>query len=102
MRADRTPARVEMFRFIILEVLLPILLFTLLRAVVRSIFQGFKTATTPQTVPRESLTVQAGGELKKDPVCGTYVSPAVAITSTIGGRLVHFCSKECRDKYRAA
>jgi YHS domain-containing protein len=91
-----------MFRFILLEVVLPILIFTLLRAVVRSIFQGFKTARTPQTTPRESPHVQVGGELKKDPVCGTYVSTAVAVSKTVDGQLVHFCSKECRDKYRAA
>jgi YHS domain-containing protein len=40
--------------------------------------------------------------LKKDPVCGTYVSTVGAVTKTIDGQLVHFCSKECRDKYRAA
>lgn len=91
-----------MFRFLVLEIVLPILLFTLLRAVVRSIFQGAKTAATPQTVPRQSPAVQVGGELKKDPVCGTYVSTVGAVTKTIDGQLVHFCSKECRDKYRAA
>jgi YHS domain-containing protein len=91
-----------MFRFLVLEIVLPILLFTLLRAVVRSIFQGAKAAATPQTTPRQSPSVQVGGELKKDPVCGTYVSIAGAVTKTIDGQLVHFCSKECRDKYRAA
>jgi YHS domain-containing protein len=91
-----------MFRFILIEVVLPILFFTLLRAVVRSIFSGVKTAATPQTTPRQSSHVQLGGELKKDPVCGIYVSTAVAVTKNIDGQLVHFCSKECRDKYRAA
>jgi YHS domain-containing protein len=91
-----------MFRFLVLEIVLPILFFTLLRAVVRSIFQSTKTAATPQTTARQSPTVLVGGELKKDPVCGTYVSTAGAITKTIDGQLVHFCSKECRDKYRAA
>jgi YHS domain-containing protein len=91
-----------MFRFILIEIVLPILLFTLLRAVVRSVFQGVKTAATPQTTPPQSPRVQVGGELKKDPVCGTYVSTAAAVTKTIDGQLVHFCSRECRDKYLAA
>jgi len=89
-------------RFFIIRVILPILLFTLVRAVLRSIFQGVRTAVTPQTKARESPPLQVGGELTKDPVCGTYVSTAVAITRTVNGRAVHFCSKECRDKYRAA
>ena len=91
-----------MLRLILIRIVLPILLFTFVRALVRSILQGFKTAATPQTTSGSPPPIQAGGELKKDPVCGTYVSSAVAITRTIDGRLLHFCSKECRDKYRAA
>lgn len=94
-----------MFRFLILEVLLPILFFTLVRAVIRSIFQGVRNvASPPQSAPatRQTQVVQSGGELKKDPVCGTYVSPSVSVTRRIDGELIHFCSKECRDKYHAA
>ena len=90
-----------MLRFLLLEIVLPILLFTLLRAVIRSIFQSVKGSNL-QTTARQSPPVQAGGELKKDPVCGTYVSPAVAVTSAVNGQLVYFCSQECRDKFRAA
>jgi YHS domain-containing protein len=90
-----------MLRFLILEVLLPILLFTVVRAVFRSLFQGVRNAPAPpQSAPRETPVVQSGGELKKDPVCGIYVSTAVSITKRIDGELVHFCSKECRDKYQ--
>jgi hypothetical protein len=92
-----------MLRFLILEVLLPILLFTLVRALFRSVFQGVRSAAAPpRPVSRQAPVVQAGGELKKDPVCGIYVSTAVSITKRIDGELVHFCSTECRDKYHAA
>jgi len=92
-----------MLRFLFLEVLLPILLFTLVRAAIRSIFQSVKgAAAPPQPLARQAPVVQSGGELKKDPVCGIYVSTAVSITRNIGGELVHFCSKECRDKYHPA
>ena len=52
--------------------------------------------------PTRPAAVFAGGELKKDPVCGTYVSTGASITSRVNGELVHFCSTACRDKYRAA
>jgi len=92
-----------MLRFLILEVILPILAFTLVRAVIRSLLQGFKTTSAaPQPVPRSERPVHAGGELKKDPVCGIYVSTAVSVTKKVDGELVHFCSKECRDRYHAA
>jgi YHS domain-containing protein len=43
-----------------------------------------------------------GGELKKDPVCGTYVSPVGSVSQKVNGQVVYFCSTACRDKYRAA
>ncbi|HEY1495821.1 MAG TPA: hypothetical protein VGF49_14815 [Candidatus Solibacter sp.] len=91
-----------MFRYFILEILVPILIFTLLRSILRSLFQSKRTAavrTPPQSAPP---TVVTGGELKKDPVCGTYVSTGASITRKVNGELLHFCSAACRDKYRAA
>jgi YHS domain-containing protein len=44
--------------------------------------------------------VHSGGELKKDPVCGTYVSTSASISRTVKGEVFYFCSKECADKYR--
>jgi YHS domain-containing protein len=40
------------------------------------------------------------GELKRDPVCGAYVSTATSVKQTIRGETVHFCSPECSAKYR--
>jgi hypothetical protein len=37
-----------------------------------------------------------GGELKRDPVCGTFVPVSTEFRS---GDL-YFCSAECRDKYK--
>ena len=45
---------------------------------------------------------QSGGELKKDPVCGTFVAVSSSIKTNVDGQVVHFCSTACRDKYRAA
>jgi YHS domain-containing protein len=39
-------------------------------------------------------------ELVKDPVCQTYVVMSRALRSEVGGTIVHFCSRECQDKYR--
>jgi YHS domain-containing protein len=38
-------------------------------------------------------------ELVKDPVCQTYVVTSRALRSEVGGTTVHFCSRECQDKY---
>jgi YHS domain-containing protein len=50
-------------------------------------------APAPPSSPQAS-------ELKKDPVCGTFVSTAVALQKNAGGQTYYFCSADCRDKFR--
>jgi YHS domain-containing protein len=40
------------------------------------------------------------GELKRDPVCGTYVSTATSVKRSVDGEVVYFCSQACSEKYR--
>lgn len=54
-------------------------------------------------------TAESGGEASlvppgkdKDPVCGMTVETAKAKTSVYAGRLYHFCSTGCRDKFEAS
>jgi YHS domain-containing protein len=92
-----------MLRYLFLEVVLPLLAFLLLRSVIGSIFQTARNVGRRETAtPPQQPNVVAGGELKKDPVCGTYVSAALSVTRTVNGQVLHFCSPECRDKYHAA
>ena len=90
-----------MLRYFIVDILLPLLVFALLRSFFRSLFPARRDVSRPAPTPSQPDVV-AGGELKKDPVCGTYVSTGASVTRTVNGQLLHFCSKECRDKYRAA
>jgi YHS domain-containing protein len=90
-----------MLRYFFIEIVVPLLVFLFLRSILKNLFGGVRRAAAPQGAPRDPMVV-SGGELKKDPVCGTYVSTALAVTRKVNGELVHFCSKECCDKYRAA
>jgi uncharacterized protein len=54
--------------------------------------------SSPHPAPRE----QSGGELKQDPVCGTFVAVTSSIKRNVDGEVIHFCSTECRDKYQVA
>jgi YHS domain-containing protein len=90
-----------MIRFFFVRIILPLLIILFLRSFIRTIFAGIRTAAM-QSRPPEAPTVKPGMELKKDPVCGTYVSTAASLTRSVDGHLVYFCSKECRDKYRVA
>ena len=93
-----------MIRFLFIRLIVPLLLLFLVRSVLRTIFQSLRGATQqpPQATERPVPNVPAGGELKKDPVCGTYVSTATSVNRTVNGSVVYFCSKECRDRYKVA
>jgi YHS domain-containing protein len=93
-----------MLRYLIVDILLPLLVFAILRSFLRGLFQNRRdvTRSANHAAPVSQPHVVVGGELKKDPVCGTYVSTGASVTRTVNGELLHFCSKECRDKYRAA
>ncbi len=39
-------------------------------------------------------------EMKKDPVCGTYIPESQAIKLNWEKETVYFCSKKCRDEFQ--
>ena len=90
-----------MFRNVFrLFVILVVALFV--RQVVALIVRAFSQLTSDGGRPDPVKPPQAGGELKKDPVCGTFVAVASSIKRTVDGEVIHFCSTACRDKYRIA
>ena len=91
-----------MFR-VILYLLLTIVLIGMLRGVIGIIgklfgdFVGAPAAAGQTSRPK----VPTGGELKKDPVCGTFISTATALQKKSGGEVHYFCSAECMNKFRS-
>jgi YHS domain-containing protein len=91
-----------MIRYLFIRILFPLLLFWLLRSLLHSLFAGVRSATKAPTPQPQPPSVPAGGELRKDPVCGTYVSMAGSPSRSVNGQVLYFCSKDCRDKYKVA
>jgi len=79
--------------------LLSIFLLTLLRYVIGTIGRGVSELLHPKGPARQA---ELAGELKRDPVCGTFVSTSASVKKTAGGEVIHFCSEACRDKYKEA
>lgn len=49
----------------------------------------------------QAKTEQSGATmLRQDPVCGTYVAIDTSLKRIHGGKVLHFCSPECRDRYQ--
>jgi len=87
-----------------------IILFAIAVSVIRSVvtavqraFMSGRTMTpgvrTPPG-PRQNPAQQGPTMLQQDPVCGTYVAVDASLKRVVNGRVVHFCSPECRDKYK--
>jgi YHS domain-containing protein len=47
-------------------------------------------------------TPRRGVHMVRDPVCGTFVLPNPALSTTENGRPVYFCSARCLAQYRRA
>jgi len=92
-----------MFRTIYYLLVL-VFVITALRYVIGSIaraLHGFLASTgSDPSGTRQASDPRAAGELKRDPVCGTFVPVTSSVTETIGGEVVHFCSVACRDMYK--
>ena len=88
-----------MFRTFLEEIVFPLLIFLVIRSLLRGFFGGNQRTPVPRPGPVEQPQPPSATELKKDPVCGTYVSAASGFTRSINGQLTYFCSKECRDRY---
>jgi YHS domain len=82
---------------LILYLVVGVIILTLLRSVVEAVGKSFAGGGGQSSAadPRS----QASQSLKKDPVCGTFVSAATALQKTKGGETYYFCSAACRDKF---
>lgn len=84
----------------IFELIMTVLVITLLRSVIGILAKGIFHPSAPAASTGRRPSVPAGGELKKDPVCGTFISTATAIHKKIGGETYYFCSADCRDRFK--
>jgi uncharacterized protein len=93
-----------MFR-LLLRLLFLLVVFAIIRYVVVNVARFLSQAMRPQAPPSHGNQTTAGpggGELKQDPVCGTFVPTSTSMNKTVNGELVYFCSAACRDKFKVA
>lgn len=77
-----------------------VVIITVLRMVIGVVTRGAADLLRGDSGGSDAPRRPAGGELKRDPVCGTFVSESASIKKAIGGETWHFCSAACRDKYK--
>jgi len=79
--------------------LLAVLLITVLRSFIGLALRAVAKLLEPSG-PRGQQPAQTAGELRRDPVCGVYVSTETAVRLSEGGKVLYFCSTGCRDRYK--
>ena len=87
---------------VLLYLIVGVIILSLLRSALEFIGKAFTSASQPGSADPRRSAGQSGGQpqtLKKDPVCGTFVSAATAMQKSKGGETYYFCSAECRDKF---
>ena len=104
-----------MIRFLFLLLILAIGVLTALVLLGRLLGQVIRLLVKPQARQTWSWSWHVGsrsgqtgqpsqplikGETARDPVCGIFVSTEVSYRLTEGGETLHFCSPECRERYR--
>jgi YHS domain-containing protein len=91
-----------MFPFLA-RLILFLIAISVIRSVVSFVQRALSRSRQPPAAPVRSGASQSGPPgttmLQQDPVCGTYVAVDSSLKRVVAGRVLHFCSAECRDKY---
>ncbi len=87
----------------VVYIFLAIILISLIRSVIGVLGKGVAALFSSEQEQQQAAAGEPrlAGELKRDPVCGTYVSTATSIKKTVGKQVVHFCSDDCCRKFQA-
>jgi YHS domain-containing protein len=94
-----------MFSFLF-RIILFLVAISVIRGVVtflRRLWFSFQSGRYEMAAPSAPPPNKQTGDtlLQQDPVCGTYVSVETSLKKLTGGRVYHFCSPECRERFVA-
>ncbi|HYP14651.1 MAG TPA: hypothetical protein VEQ63_12060 [Bryobacteraceae bacterium] len=87
----------------ILYAFIAILVLTAIRMFAGVLTKGLAEMTRPvDSDPSEPhRPAQEGSELKRDPVCGTFVATSTPFRREARSGPLYFCSADCRDKFQS-
>jgi hypothetical protein len=94
-----------MFRAL-LYMLLAVVLISVLRSVIGVLMKAFGSiigaADASSSASSGPKSAQLGGDLHRDPVCGTFVAETTPHQHRISGQIFYFCSDACKEKHALA
>lgn len=91
-----------MFRFI-LYALVILVLISVLRSMIGVLTKAFtafiSAGNTGAGGPGNKQNAQLGGDLHRDPVCGTFVAESTPFQRHQAGSTFYYCSEACKEKH---
>ena len=72
----------------------------LLNRVFRRLFGTPLDRGGSRSVPRGGSAPVIAGQTARDPICGMFVSTELSHQLTRGKETLHFCSRECLERYQ--
>jgi YHS domain-containing protein len=91
------------FAFIILIVIVArAVLTSVLKGVAKASSTAFRSQMPSSNSSGNNSPQTPGGDLHKDPVCGTYVAESTPFRQHIVGQVFYYCSEACREKHAMA
>jgi YHS domain-containing protein len=93
-----------MVRFILYTLLL-IIVISIVKSVIGAVMKSFGDfAGRPDALRGRGRQpgAQLGGDLHRDPICGTFVAESTAFQRRLGSQTFYYCSNTCREKHALA
>jgi YHS domain-containing protein len=91
---------------LIVYAFLAVLAISFIRGVIgifsRAVAEAVKGNAAGSKPSQRAGTGSFGGDLVKDPVCGTFIAITSPYSKSAGGETYHFCSQECLDRFPAS
>ena len=79
--------------------ILRILFLVLFVGLARWLISKLKAGPRRSSATRKPAPAPTLGKMIRDPHCGTYVAPELAVSTFDSGKTLLFCSEGCRDDY---
>ncbi len=77
-----------------------LIIYAILAFIIYYLVRGFSKGSSKRPVPPSSHPNEGGKELKRDPICGTYIPEDTPYKLKYQGIPHYFCSEECMKTFR--
>jgi YHS domain-containing protein len=88
------------FLLYVLNLVFVIIIGWILNRILGRLFGAPTNPSGARRVPRSSSARVIEGQTARDPVCGMFVSTELSHRLTRGKETLHFCSRECLERYQ--